>query len=179
MNQTASPSNSSSRLSFVLSALALTSSCSHDVRTQVDFKSVEEPGTKHYDIRPEESYSMPTPVDHLPPQYPADALPLHLAHVLVRVKLIVDAGGNVTEARFNDASGDLSSFQNAVRDTVLKWHYTPFRIKQWEDVEDAEGNVVDSRLVSDESKPFSLDYEFTFDLRDGKPTVDSSRAQAP
>ena len=147
--------------------------CSHAVRTTVDYRSVESPETKHYELRKEESFASPTPVEHLSPDYPATMISQHMPHVVVRTKVIVDEKGNVTEARFPDASQP--TFDDAVRAAVLKWHYTPFVVRRWEDVTDAEGNVTDSRIASEEAKPFSLDYDFTFDLRDGKPVVISNQ----
>ena len=47
---------------------------------------------------------------------------------------------------------------------------------RFEDVLDSQGNVTDSRLVGEEAKPFGLDDEFTFDLRDGKLVVDSRQS---
>ena len=158
---------------FILGVCATAAAaCSHAVRTAVDYRSVDPPDTKHYELRDEESFAIPTPVDHLPPDYPTTMISQHIAHVVVRTKVIVDEKGNVTEARFSDSS--TSAFNDAVRTAVLKWHYTPFVVRRWEDVTDAEGNIIDSRIVSEEAKPFSLDYDFTFDLRNGKPVVISN-----
>jgi hypothetical protein len=67
------------------------------------------------------------------------------------------------------------AFDEAVRSAVVRWRYTPLHFRTFEDVLDAEGNVTDTRVVKDEAKPFSLDYEFDFDLRDGRPVVATSR----
>jgi hypothetical protein len=64
-----------------------------------------------------------------------------------------------------------AAFDDAVRSAVAQWRYTPLHIRTFEDALDAEGNVTDTRAIKDEAKPFSLDYEFNFDLRDGKPVV--------
>ena len=160
------------RVLMLLVGAGAMAACSHAVRTTVDFRSVDAPETKHYELRDEESFAIPTPVDHLPPEYPVAMIGQHIAHVVVRTKVIVDEKGNVTEARFSDAS--LPAFDDAVRTAVSKWHYTPFIVRRWKDVTDAEGNVTDSRIASEEAKPFSLDYDFTFDLRDGKPVVVSN-----
>jgi len=151
--------------------------CSHAVRTNVDYRSVDDAGTKHYELRAEQSYTIPAAVENQPPDYPADMIALHLSHVDVRVKVIVDEKGAVNEARFPaDAADHPAAFDDAVRGAVMKWHYTPFVIRTWEDVKDAEGNVTDSRIASQQAQPFSLDYDFSFDLRDGKPVVASNQA---
>ena len=160
-----------------LVSATLLCACSHAVRTNVDFRTIDDADTKHYEMSAEQSYTVPAAVDHLPPEYPTDMIPLHLQHVDVRVKVIVDENGAVSEARFPpDAAGHPAAFDDAVRGAVLRWHYTPFVIRTWEDVEDAEGNVVDSRIASEQAQPFSLDYDFSFDLRDGKPVVASNQA---
>ena len=64
-----------------------------------------------------------------------------------------------------------AEFDEAVRDAVRGWFYTPLTFTRWEEVKDAEGNIVDSRPASIEKKPFSLDFDFRFELRDGKPVV--------
>jgi TonB family protein len=160
----------------LVSALLLCA-CSHAVRTNVDYRSINDSNTKHYELREEQSYTIPAAVENLPPDYPADMVALHLQHVDVRVKVIVNEKGTVTDARFsNEPAEHPAAFDDAVRGAVLKWHYTPFVIRTWEDIKDAEGNVTDSRMASQAAQPFSLDYDFSFDLRDGKPVVASNRA---
>ena len=160
-----------------LVSATLLCACSHAVRTNVDYRTVDDASTKHYELRAEQSYTIPAAVDHLPPDYPADMIALHLPHVDVRVKVIVDEKGAVAEARFpTETAEHPAGFDDAVRGAVLKWHYTPFVIRTWEDVTDAEGNVTDSRIASAQAQPFSLDYDFSFDLRDGKPVVASNQA---
>ena len=62
-------------------------------------------------------------------------------------------------------------FDEAVREALLRWRYTPLTFTRWQEVKDTEGNIVDSREVSAERRPFSVDYDFVFELRDGKPMV--------
>jgi hypothetical protein len=165
---------------WLVPVVAALGACAHGVRTQVDFKSVENAGGAHYELRAEQSYTVPGPVDHQAPMYPPDMIALHLSHVVVQTKVIVDEKGHVTDARFpaDSASNHPAAFDDAVKNAVLTWNYTPFLVRDWEDIEDAEGNVVDSKIVKEEARPFSLDYEFYFDLRDGKPVVASTQAAA-
>lgn len=145
-------------------------------QTQVAFHSVEPPGTTHYEELDDEIATATVPLENPAPEYPASMVGLHLPHVAVAAKLIVDTQGNVSEVRIEPAASDAghpAAFDDAVRSAVAHWRYTPLHFRTFEDVLDAEGNVTDTRLVKDEARPFSLDYEFNFDLRDGKPVVSS------
>jgi hypothetical protein len=165
-------------------ALAITSSllgCVHTARPSaqphVEYRSVEAPGTEHYEEREDETATVTVALEQLAPEYPADMIGLHLPHVVVTAKLIVDTEGRVSEARIEPPAGSdvehPAAFDDAVRNASVRWRYTPLRIRTFEDILDAEGNVTGTRVVKDEAKPFSLDYEFDFDLRDGKPVVTS------
>ena len=156
--------------------VGLLSACSHAVRTNVDYKTVSDPDAKHYELAAEQSYAIPTPVTHVPPAYPAEMIPMGIEHVDVRVKVIVDEKGVVNEARLDGQTADHPpAFDDAVRSAVLTWRYTPFTIRTWKDVEDAEGNVVDAVITQEIAEPFSLDYVFSFDLHDGRPVVVGSQ----
>jgi hypothetical protein len=151
-----------------------------DPSTQVAYRTIEAPDTRHYDVAPEESANVPVPLANPAPGYPPELVALRLAHVSVRAKLIVDTQGHVAEVRFDPAQGAShpAAFDEAVRSAVARWRYVPLRFREWRDVLDAQGNVVDAEPVKDEVKPFSLDYEFTFDLRNGKPVVATKPAGA-
>jgi hypothetical protein len=143
-------------------------------RTHVAFRSVEAPATERYQEREGETATATVPLASPAPEYPAQMVGLHLAHVAVTAKVIVDTEGKVSEVRIEPAgtgAGHPVAFDDAVRAAVAQWRYTPLRIRSFEEVLDVEGNVTDTRVVKDEAKPFSLDYEFDFDLRDGKPVV--------
>ena len=145
-------------------------------QTNVAYRSVETPGTQHYEPSEDETATATVPLASPAPEYPADMLGLHLAHVTVTAKLIVDTEGNVGEVRIESAGSAApypAAFDDAVRAAVAHWRYTPLRFRSFEEVLDDEGNVTDMRVVKDEARPFSLDYEFDFDLRDGKPVVSS------
>lgn len=135
---------------------------------------MEAPGTEHYEEREDETATASVPLAQPAPEYPVDMIGLHLPHVAVTAKLIVDIDGRVSDVRIEPAvidAGYPAAFDEAVRSAVVLWRYTPLRFRTFEDVLDAEGNVTDTRVVKDEARPFSLDYEFNFDLRDGKPVV--------
>jgi TonB family protein len=159
--------------------------CSHSVRTvpppqtHVDYQSVATPDTHHYVLRPGESSTHPKLIERPAPGYPASMIPLHLAQVTVRVKVIVGTNGKVDDVRIaHTGAAYPGMFDQAVHDAVSNWRYTPLQFLRWRDEYDAQGKLVGSHQVAVESKPFSLDYEFHFNLRDGRPVVASTQASA-
>ncbi|MBN8887298.1 MAG: hypothetical protein J0I77_16365 [Rudaea sp.] len=155
--------------------------CVHEIkpehappRTKVAYKASVDPQATHYEEKDDESTTIPQPGDNPPPVYPPSMIALHLPLVMVKAKLIFGAQGTVEEVRIvpaDPASPRPVEFDEAVRDAVRGWFYTPLTFTRWEEVKDAEGNIVDSRPASIEKKPFSLDFDFRFELRDGKPVV--------
>jgi hypothetical protein len=146
-------------------------------QAQVSYRALVDPGTPRYEERDDENSTTPIPLDNAAPMYPENLLPLHLALIKVKAKVVVDRAGKVSEVHIaapDAASPHYAEFEAAVHDALLRWRFTPLTFTRWEYVEDKQGNVVDSRAVAVESKPFSLDYEFRFELRDGKPVVDSA-----
>jgi len=144
--------------------------------TRVAYRVVATPGEAHYEEKSdEENYSTPALLDNPSPQYPSSLIVRHLAPVFVHVKLVMDKQGKVDEARIRPDSLRASEFDAAVQDAVSHWCYSPLRHVIWEEVKDKEGNITDSRQTLDETLPFSLDYDFVFELRNGKPVVGSWR----
>jgi len=150
--------------------------------TEVAYKAVDAPDARHYELREEENATIPVATDTAAPEYPQAMITEHLAHVAVRAKVIVDTDGKVSEVRIDHSSLVAAAypvaFDEAVRAATLEWRFAPLRIQEWADVLDEQGNVADSRIVKDEAKPLSLDYEFSFDLREGKPVVATKPARA-
>lgn len=147
-------------------------------QTSVDYRSVAAPATARYQLQPGESAKQPVLIERLAPKYPPEVIALHLAEVAVNARIVVDANGKVTDVRIVRAADQRypEAFDDSVRATAYKWRYSPLQFLRWRDEYDAQGNLVDSRQVAVESKPFSLDYEFHFALRDGKPFVSSESA---
>jgi hypothetical protein len=147
--------------------------------TRVAYQAKLRPGTPRYEEREDEVSNRPVPFENPLPLYPESAIPLHLASVIVSAKIIVDRDGRVDEVRMISVPGTDAhpvEFDAAVREALARWRFTPLTFSRWEDVNDAQGNVIDSRQISAERRPFSLDYEFYFELRGGKPSVG---AQSP
>ena len=169
------------RASLVLACVLVFAGCAGQVKpeyarsqTSVKYSAYVAAGTPRYEEKENEVSNRPMPVEHPPPVYPQAAIALGLRRVDIGARVIVDAEGNVDEVRIAASNARPPLFDEAVREAVLRWRYTPLTFTRWEDVKDAQGNVVDSRQVSAERKPFSLDYDFVFELRDGKPVVGSA-----
>jgi hypothetical protein len=158
--------------------------CTHEVKTPdttpqtaVSYRASVEPGAPKYAEVENETSNMPTPIDNPAPRYPESVIALHLPLVKVSAKVIVDADGNVGEVRIaapTQATAYPPEFDTAVRDALSRWRFNPLRFTRWEEIKDEQGDVIDSRAVSVVARPFSLDYEFRFELRDGKPIVNGS-----
>jgi len=146
-------------------------------QTRVSYQARIAPGAPRYEETEDEISNSPTLLENPAPVYPQAAIALHLPKVAVAAKVIVDREGKVDEVRITPATDSAASpteFDVAVREAALRWQFTPLTFTRWEEVKDAQGNVVDSRQISVERRPFSLDYEFYFELRDGKPVVGSA-----
>jgi hypothetical protein len=106
-----------------------------------------------------------------PPVYPASLVPRNLPVQTVRAKVIVDAEGKVSEVRDLDAASDAThaAFFKAAHDAAMQWSYTPMTVV--EEYEDAKGQFSETR----KNEPFSFDYAFQFELKDGVPTVSATR----
>ena len=143
-------------------------------QTRVMFSTRIAAGTPRYEEKEDEVSNNPLPTEHPAPVYPAAAIALGLHRVNVSAKVIVDSEGKVGEVRIAppfDPVAHPAVFDEAVREALLRWRYTPLTFTRWQEVKDTEGNIVDSREVSAERRPFSVDYDFVFELRDGKPVV--------
>lgn len=175
--------SSLSAIGLALTATLLIAGCASAPRpqTNVAYRTIESADTKRYELSEDDVSNIPVTIENPAPVYPQAAVALHLAHVGVRAKVIVNEAGQVSDVRINPTNpldGHPIDFDDAVRTAVAMWRYQPLHIRRFEDVLDAQGNVTDSRIVSDESKPFSLDYEFDFDFHDGKPSVTQTNARA-
>ncbi|KJV36835.1 hypothetical protein VI08_02935 [Luteibacter yeojuensis] len=111
------------------------------------------------------------PVTNDPPAYPAALIAANLPQAVVHAKVIVDGAGKVTDVRDLDAPADANhaAFFRATHDAAMHWAYTPMTLVQ--EHEDAKGNFSETRTTA----PFSLDYAFRFELKDGKPVVTTTQ----
>ncbi|HEY4291472.1 hypothetical protein [Luteibacter sp.] len=110
------------------------------------------------------------PIENPPPVYPPELVSANLA-ATIRAKVIVDGEGKVTDVRDLDTMGGdhHGAFFAAVREATMRWTYTPMTVVK--DNEDARGKFNQTKTT----QPFSLDYSFRFELKDGMPTVTATR----
>lgn len=152
------------------------------VETHVAYRAIDSGNAPRYELADEETATIPTQIRNDPPRYPPALIDRHIAPVAVRAKVVIDTRGEVSAIYIKRGEDSYpGEFDDAVRTAVSAWRYAPLRFQQFEDVLDAQGNTVDARLVKDEARPFSLDYEFSFEIREGKPVVSNraARTQTP
>lgn len=141
-------------------------------RTHVSYHAVADKHARHYRMTAMQSIGSPLPAVHnRAPVYPPSLVARHLPPTTVRVLLIVNASGHVSEVRFAPVHTNdpvRGAFRRAVRAAVGQWRFEPLTINQW--VAEPDGS---QRVVRSTPKPFSQDYVFTFRLVDGKPVVGS------
>lgn len=130
---------------------------------------VESPGTRHYQLALGELSSGADPINRAAPTYPPTLLNACPAPVHVQATLIVDEAGKVSAVRVTNeaqATVDRHRFINAVRSAARQWTFEPLQIERW--AADANG---DSHEVDSQTKPFSLNYLFSFSCSAGKGQV--------
>jgi hypothetical protein len=132
------------------------------------------------DPAPEEQYDYPVRFgDNAPPNYPDALLAKRLPPLSVKVRLIVDETGCVTESNpLESATPADPAFFSAIQAAVRDWKFTPLvRITagagRTEIIFQGVKSVYSGKATA---LPFHQDYEFTFTQRDGKGFVST---QAP
>lgn len=137
---------------------------------------VEAPDTQHYQLALGETASGANAIERVTPTYPPALLKTCPALVDVQARLIVDEAGHVSHVQVaNDAQAtpDRHRFIDAVRAAASQWTFEPLQIEHW--AADANG---DSHEIDRRTKPFSLDYVFSFRCSAGKAQVSSGAATA-
>lgn len=166
-------------LTFILIGCKTQPPLEPEVRSgHVGAKLVETEGTEHYKIDPDTYYDYPVqePLNALP-AYPEDMLAARLPPVRVKVRVIVDEAGFVSQCAPIDPSDAAHPlFMAAVQDAVRGWRYWPLVLVKRGSVRTSitahgyrstyEGTAT--------SLPFHEDYEFTFTQRDGKGSTSMS-----
>ena len=144
---------------------------------EASWRPVSTPGMVRYQLAMGEVSSGATPIRRVTPIYPVDQLAACPPAQDVQALLIVDRAGKVTEVRvLDEAQADASRrpFIAAVRVAALRWQFNPLQVSRW--AADAYGN---SHVVDEETKPFSLGYEFRFECHAGQPSVSTEASGTP
>ena len=107
--------------------------------------------------------------------YPPELLAANLPPIKVRVRVIVDEHGVVTDSTALDAPPDYPQFFAAVQAVAGAWKYWPF-VKVIPSMTATRTEIVFHGFVSTywgtaTALPFHQDYDFTFTQKDGKGVV--------
>ena len=173
------PSDHSLPMMFALMLVA----CATQQALKVDLPRSGDVAMTAVDAASEQSYAMATdeqwvaPVpfhENEAPVYPPDLLAANLPPMTVRVRVVVDEHGVVTDSTAIETSPDYPQFFAAVQAVVGEWKYWPL-VK----VLPAAGvsteivfNGYASRYEGTATAlPFHQDYDFTFTQKDGQGSV--------
>jgi hypothetical protein len=168
------------RAIVLLAVAALLAGCARDALKpstepgvgSASYRTVTDSGLARYSLSMGQVAMGATLEAHDPPTYPGAMLSTCPARVELPARVIVGVQGDVDEVRLDPPPAQ-RPFADAVRQAVRAWHYIPLTITRW--AADADGN---SHPVDSESKPFSLDYVFTFRCEHGRTSVSSGPQQA-
>lgn len=156
--------------------------CAHDTRRvpaaapvgSTSYRSGAGADLAHYPLALGEVAMGATPLSHPAPHYPPAMLAACPATIELPARVIVGADGRVTDIRIDTATEAAHPpFAAAVRATVHDWRFQPLQITRWAAAADGTTHEVDS-----DTRPFSLDYVFTFRCRHGRASVSSGAAPA-
>lgn len=154
------------------------------LRGRVEAQDLAEPDAQRYSAEGNVKYvqALGYPENAMP-GYPSELLASRLPEVTLRVRLVVDAAGNVTDVtRLDDVAdaGAAARFFASVRDACLGWKYSPLLRLDLAagptTVEDGEGSVTYEGRPT--ALPFHRDYVFRFTQHDGKAEVGTSDADS-
>jgi len=133
-----------------------------------------------YTMQPQQVFRMPQPLDAATPQLPADSPRRTLAPTTVCVRVILSAQGAVQRSEpLHDreeceagALADNADLLQAVQQEVAHWRFVPAAICTYADP--AQRPAVADRCddaATVEEVPVTLAYAFTFEVRQGKASV--------
>ncbi|WP_017909966.1 hypothetical protein [Xanthomonas sp. SHU 199] len=137
-----------------------------------------------YRMQPQEVFRMPQPLQAPTPQLPSASPRRTLAPTTVCVRVILSAQGMVERsALLNDrpdcsagAQPEMADLLQAVQDAVAHWRFVPAAICTYADPVQRpaqDGRCDDAQSVQE--VPVTLAYAFTFEVRQGKASLQSGR----
>jgi TonB family protein len=148
-------------------------------RGDVAVHTIDSPPADTY-AEPEkgEAYDSPRPFDqNAAPRYPAELLAQRLPPVSVKVRLIVDESGKVTDVLALDSDATMNpAFFASTEAAVRSWQFSPLvRFGKGGGSTTIEfSGLKETYEGQAQALPFHQDYEFTFRQRDGKGFVSTS-----
>jgi hypothetical protein len=128
-----------------------------------------------YAVASNEQWDMPVAFEeNAAPVYPPELLAANLPPVTVRVRVIVDEKGIVTDSTAVLAPPDYPQFFAAVQAVVRDWKYWP--LVKWLPAEGTKTDIEFSGWIRTyfgpaTALPFHQDYDFTFSQKDGQGIV--------
>lgn len=139
---------------------------------ETSWKLVTPPDAPHYALQLGQSAKLPVPVigHFAPAAYPASLAHPGMPPVTVKAQLVFGTHGNVCEvviASDSYAGTGHVLFEDAVRAAAKNWIFTPLVFETYSDPAD------DAGTLQREAKPFSLWFEFQFEMVNGKPVVET------
>jgi hypothetical protein len=144
---------------------------------------IDAPQEQSYSMADDAQWVAPTPFDeNEAPVYPPDLLAANLPPITVRVRVVVDEGGVVTESSAIDVPPDYPQFFAAVQAVTGGWKYWP--LVKVLPAPGTRSEIFFSGYVSTyegqaTALPFHQDYDFTFTQKDGKGNVTSAAPANP
>ncbi|WP_184447057.1 hypothetical protein [Xanthomonas sp. 3498] len=137
-----------------------------------------------YQMQPQQVFRMPQPLQAPTPQLPADSPRRSLSPTTVCVRVVLSAQGAVERSALLDdrpdcsagAQPEMADLLQAVQDAVAQWRFVPAAICTYADPAQRpaqDGHCDDAQSVQE--VPVTLAYAFTFEVRQGKASVQSGR----
>jgi len=149
----------------------------------VAMQAVSADDSQSYAVDTNETWFEPAPMDdHVAPVYPEELLAQKLPATTVRVRLIVDKNGIVTDSTALEAPPGYPQFFAAVQAAVRQWTYSPLvRSVPGEKETQLYFNGWSATYSGKATAmPFHQDYDIVFTQEDGKGVVTSvTPATAP
>ena len=155
-----------------LSACGTRSVLKPTANPETSYKLITPPDASHYTLQPGQSASLPAPVigHFTPPAYPASLAHPGMPPVVVKAQLVFGSDGKVQEVVIladSYAGAAHALFEDAVRMAARNWAFTPLVF------EECTGDGSAPVKLERNAKPFSLWFEFSFGMADGKPIVET------
>jgi len=142
----------------------------------VAMQAVSADDSQSYEVATNETWFPPAPMDDLvAPAYPEELLAQMLPSITVRVRLIVDENGIVTDSTALEAPPNYPQFFAAVQAAVRQWTYSPLvrSVPGEESTQLLFNGWASTYPGKATAMPFHQDYDIVFTQKDGKGVVTS------
>lgn len=143
---------------------------------ETSYKLITPPDAPHYTLQPGQSVALPKPkIGYFaPPVYPPSLAHPGMPPVQIKAQLVFATSGQVQNVYIlsdSYAGAGHALFENAVRDAAKGWVFTPLVFESY------SAPAMDAGTLQREARPFSLWFEFSFRMVNGKPSTVVTRKQ--